>query len=68
MEYRFKTLNENDRIFVLIIKDQITIAKIETTNPLATMQQLIARIQNDPHMIFSIEIIIIGTDITLSKN
>lgn len=68
MEYKFQTREDNEKTVVVIIKDQIEVAKIETTNPLKIIQELISRIEAEPHMIFSIEVIIIGADVQLTDN
>lgn len=68
MELKFQTREDNGKTVVIIIKDRIEIAKIETREPLVLIQKLISRIEAEPHMIFSVEVTIIGADFRLSNN
>lgn len=68
MELKFQTREDNGETVVVIIKDQIEIAKIKTDNPLVLLEKLISRVKAEPHMIFSAEVIIIGADLQLREN
>jgi hypothetical protein len=68
MVIKFQTVVEGEKTVVEYSRDGIIVARYETTDALALVVGLMARVQADPHMIFDIQVRITGADLSLSEN
>jgi hypothetical protein len=73
MVIEFQTAVEMGKILVDYYREDvagnmIVVARYETSDALKMINELMARVQAEPHMIFDIQVRIVGANLTLSRN